>query len=195
MNTLHNWICRSSRWRTTLQENLLPWALYGLDLGSTVLEVGPGFGMATDVLLKKWPRVISIEIDSRLAGSLARRLKGTNARVIQGDGAALPFPPEIFSGAVCFTMLHHVPSPELQNQLLSEVRRVLRPGGVFAGTDNRRSRLMQWLHYHDTLVPIDPETFGARLEAAGFVDIDIRVNPRVFRFRARRAVVATEGSA
>ena len=188
MNTLHNWICRSSRWRSTLQESLLPWALYGLDLGSTVLEIGPGFGMATDVLLSKSPRVISVEIDTLLANSLARRLKGTNAQVIQGDGAALPFSTGTFSGAVCFTMLHHVPSTEMQDRLLSEVWRVLLPGGVFAGTDSRSSRMMRLLHYRDTLVAIDPDTFGARLETAGFVDVDIRVHPRVFRFRARRSL-------
>jgi hypothetical protein len=66
------------------------------------------------------------------------------------------------------------------------VCRVLRFGGTFAGTDSRWSRGMKWLHYRDTLVAIDPNAFGARLEAAGFVDIDIRAHARIFRFRARR---------
>lgn len=186
MNTLHNWICRSSFWRTTLQQRTLPWALYGLDLGTTVLEIGPGFGVATDILRQKSPHVFGVEIDGRLARSLGRRLTGTNAHVLQGDGTMLPFPDGTFSGSVCFTMLHHVRSPELQDRLLSEVCRVLRPGGIFAGTDGLWSRRMKWLHYRDTLVAIDPKTFGARLEAAGFVDVDIRVHPHVFRFRACR---------
>jgi SAM-dependent methyltransferase len=186
MNALHNWICQSSFWRAALQKRVLPWALYGLDLGSTVLEVGPGFGIATDVLRQKLPRVFSVEIDPRLARLLVRRLTGSNAYVIQGDGTALPFPDGVFTGSVCFTMLHHVPSTELQDRLLAEVRRVLQPGGVFAGTDSRWSCSMKLLHYRDTLVAIDPNTFGARLEAAGFADVNIKVHSRVFRFRARR---------
>ena len=33
-------------------------------------------------------------------------------------------------------MLHHVPSPALQDRVFSEARRVLRPGGVFVATDS-----------------------------------------------------------
>jgi SAM-dependent methyltransferase len=160
-NTVHKWICRSSFWRGALQKRILPWALYDLDLGSTVLEVGPGFGMATDVLRQKSRHVFGIEVDAHLARILGQRLSGTNACIIQGDGTALPFRDAVFTGAVCFTMLHHLRSAELQNRLLSEVCRVLRPGSIFAGTDSRWSRGMKWLHYRDTLVAIAPNTFGA----------------------------------
>jgi SAM-dependent methyltransferase len=186
LNLLHNFLCRSSYWRTALQQQILPWALRGIDLGSAVLEVGPGFGVATDVLRQTLPSLVSIEIDRRLAHSLGERLTRTNVRVVQGDGTALPFADRVFSGSVCFTMLHHVPSVHLQDRLLSEVLRVLEPGGVFAGTDSRWSRRMKWLHYRDTLVAVDPSAFGGRLERAGFGDIDIEVKERVFRFRARR---------
>jgi ubiquinone/menaquinone biosynthesis C-methylase UbiE len=99
----------------------------------------------------------------------------------------MPFPAARFSGAVCFTMLHHVPSAELQDRLLHEVCRVLRPGGAFAGVDSRQSLRMCLLHIHDTLVPVDPDRFGGRLERAGFTNIQIESNPRRFRFQACRA--------
>jgi hypothetical protein len=83
-------------------------------------------------------------------------------------------------------MLHHVPSVALQDRLLAEVARVLRPGGVFAGTDNLDSRPFRLLHAFDTLVPVDPEVFPARLKAAGFDQVQVDVNSRAFRFRARR---------
>ena len=89
-----------------------------------------------------------------------------------------------FDFAVSFTMLHHVPSPELQDRLLAETRRVLRPGGVFIGSDSRDSRMMRLLHIADTLVPVDPGGFAARLRRAGFRDIEIEPVPRAFRFRA-----------
>lgn len=185
MNGLHRWICRSSFWRAALERHILPWALEGANLGPAILEVGPGPGLATDVLRRSPSRLVAIEIDRALAESLAKRTRDTNVSVIQGNGATLPFRDGSFSGAVCFTMLHHLPSRDAQDKLLREVRRVLRQGGVFAGTDSRWSRGLQWIHYRDTFVPVDPETFAARLHDAGFTGVRIDTQPRAFRFRAR----------
>ena len=62
-----------------------------------------------------------------LAGSLSSRLRGSNVQIIEGDATEMPFGGSEFSGAVAFTMLHHVPSQELQDKLLVEVLRVLNP--------------------------------------------------------------------
>ena len=62
-------------------------------------------------------------------------MKNTNVEVVETDATAMPFPDGSFSTVLSFTMLHHVPSVTLQDQLLAEAWRVLRPGGVFAGTD------------------------------------------------------------
>jgi SAM-dependent methyltransferase len=128
----------------------------------------------------------SIEIDTRLADALKRRLEDTNVKVIEGDATAMPFADGSFSGAVSFTMLHHVPSPALQDRLLAEVCRVLKPGGVFAGSDSRWSVGFHLIHLRDTMVLVEPDTFVSRLEAAGFTDVSVRVAKRAFRFRARR---------
>lgn len=164
----------------------MPWALDGVELGEHLLEVGPGPGLSTDFLRPQVPRITSIEIDGRLAASLRARMRGTNVSVVEGDATAMPFADETFSSAVSFTMLHHVPSPELQDKLLAEVQRVLRPGGVFAGTDSRWSRVFGLMHLFDTMVIVDPHTFGARLERAGFTDVHVQAVERAFRFRARR---------
>jgi len=50
VNRLHRFSCRADRWRHVLQECLLPWALRGVELGPDVLEIGPGPGLATEVL-------------------------------------------------------------------------------------------------------------------------------------------------
>ena len=77
---------------------------------------------------------------------------------MDGDGTDMPFADSTFSAAVCFTMLHHVPSPEAQDRLFAEVRRVLRPGGTFAGTDSTgRGPGFALLHIGDTKVVLDPE--------------------------------------
>lgn len=96
----------------------------------------------------------------------------------------MSLPGDSFDGVVCFTMLHHIRSTELQNKLFVEVARVLRPGGVFAGTDSLESRVMRLIHLFDTLVLVDPETLPRRLTAAGFENVQVDVNPYAFRFRA-----------
>jgi SAM-dependent methyltransferase len=83
-------------------------------------------------------------------------------------------------------MLHHLPSPQLQDKLLLEVRRVIRPGGIFLGSDSLQSLFMRIIHIGDTLVPTDPCTFAKRLAAAGFEAAKIEKNSDAFRFHARR---------
>jgi ubiquinone/menaquinone biosynthesis C-methylase UbiE len=151
-----------------------------------VLEVGPGPGLTTDLLRQAAPRLTALELDPKLAGALQSRLEGSNVRVVNGDATSMPFEDLEFSGAVSFTMLHHVPSPELQDQVLREVFRVLKPGGYFVGSDSLQNWWMRIIHIGDTLVPVLPDTFGVRLQRAGFEEIEVLKHSRAFRFRARR---------
>lgn len=187
MNRIHRWFCKSSVCQRELSNSILPWTLDGVDPGSNILEVGPGPGLTTDLLRQRFDKITAIEIDPELADSLKQRLEGTNVRVIEGDATEIPFQDRSFSGAVSFTMLHHVPSVKLQDRLLREVFRVLEPGGFFAGSDSVWSVAFQLFHLFDTLVPIDPRAFGKRLENVGFSDVRIDVERRKFRFQGRRA--------
>lgn len=187
MNRLHRWICRSGLWKKFLRDELLPWALKDVDLGQNLLEVGPGPGLTTDLLRARFERITALEVDPALADLLKQRMSGTNVTVVQGDASAMPFEDATFSGAVAFTMLHHVPSPALQDRLLREVCRVLKPDGMFAGTDSIWSPGLWLIHIGDTLVPADPNAFKSRLESAGFTGVQIELGKKRFRFRARRA--------
>ena len=185
MNRIHRWLCRSDRWRRKIEQRI-PWALAGADLGNSVLELGPGPGLTTDLLRTMTRRLTAIELDPAMAESLRSRLRGANVEVVTGDATAMPFPDAHFSAGVSFTMLHHLPSVQVQDKLLREVWRVIRPGGIFAGSDSLQSLFMRLIHVGDTLVPVNPETFAFRLEAAGFEAVDIEKNTVAFRFRARR---------
>jgi ubiquinone/menaquinone biosynthesis C-methylase UbiE len=158
----------------------------GVQLGDKVLELGPGPGLSTDLLRRSPSHLMAIEIDGKLAHALRSRLQNSNVEVVIGDATAMPFADCQFSGSASFTMLHHVPSAELQDRVLREVWRVLEPGGMFVGSDSRQSWFMRVIHIGDTLVPVDPNTFGARLQAAGFEVVAISTNSEAFRFHARR---------
>jgi SAM-dependent methyltransferase len=186
MNLAHRWLCSSANWKNAVETYILPWALEGVNLGADLLEVGPGPGISTDLLHARAARVTCVEIDRSYAGKLRRRAPD-NVRVLCEDASRMSLPDRSFDAAVCFTMLHHVPSPALQDQLLREVARVLRPGGIFAGTDSLYSRSFRLLHLFDTMVVVDPDNLPARLQAAGFDDVFVDVKkPYAFRFRARK---------
>ena len=99
----------------------------------------------------------------------------------------MPLPDAAFSSVVCFTMLHHVPSPAQQDRLFAEGFRVLQPGGTFAGSDGVSSFGFRLLHLFDTMVLVDPATLARRLEGVGFVDVSVEVFPKKsFKFRAQK---------
>src|SRR5215813_7002541 len=102
MNTIHRWYCRSGTWRRTVRERLLPWVLSGIELGSDVLEVGPGPGVTTDVLAERVRHLTCVEKDPALAASLARRAR-SHVDVFEADAIDLPFEAGRFSGAVSCT--------------------------------------------------------------------------------------------
>lgn len=186
MNWFHQQVCRSGRWRRRLQRELLPWALKGVELGDDVLEIGPGPGATTDLLRGRTTRLTALEVDAPAAAALQKRLNHLGVCVVHGDGAAMPFPDSSFSGVVSLTMLHHMPTTALQDRLLAEAWRVLRPGAVFAGFDGVGSFLFRLIHLGDIYTPVNPDTFASRLEAAGFAEVAVERGRQRFRFRATR---------
>lgn len=186
MNRAHHWYCNRVAWKRHVADDLVPPAIEGLELGEDVLEVGPGFGPATEVLSARAARVTALEIDPVLAAALRRRLAG-RAEIVEGSGTAMPFDDSSFSAAACFTMLHHVPSAADQDRLFGEVCRVLRPGAPFAGTDSTGRGLgFALLHIGDTKVVLDPAELAPRLRSAGFEDVMVDVDRDSIRFRALR---------
>lgn len=186
MNETHLKLCSSAEWAHAVQQWIVPWVLDGIDLGDDVLEVGPGPGLTTDVLRGIVPRLTAVEIDRALADSLSARLRGTAVEVVCADATCMPLTGGRFSGAACLSMLHHVPGAAQQDALLTEVHRVLRPGGVFVGEDSLDTPELRALHDDDVYVPIDPDRFAARLESAGFIGVEAVTNDYAVRFRARK---------
>jgi SAM-dependent methyltransferase len=176
MNEYHK-ICGGDEWRVHIREDILPWALSDRELGDDVLEVGPGYGASTDVLCERATRLTAVEIDPQLVQLLSERFAGSlTVEIVEGDATRLNFPDERFSGAASFTVMHHVPTAELQDRIFVEVARVLRPGGLFAVGDSLRTPELEAHHVGDTYNPVDPLTVAQRLLNAGFASADVRIS-------------------
>jgi SAM-dependent methyltransferase len=189
MNHEHHERLASDEWRTSLRDHIFPFALGDLTLdalGDDVLEVGPGPGLTTDILITNLPQVTAVEVDEELADALAKRLAGTNLEVVNADATAMPLPDARFSGAALFAMLHHVPTVEHQDALFAEVYRVLRPGGLLVAMDGVVRGDFEAMHADDVYNPVDTSSLEARMHAAGFTDVDIRANSQMWACHARR---------
>ncbi|BBX48778.1 hypothetical protein MCOO_47930 [Mycobacterium cookii] len=175
-----------------VRDDLLPWALADVELGDSTLEIGPGYGATLRALVDRAGTVTAVEVDKQMAERLQERY-GERARVIHGDGASTGLPDNHFSSVVCFTMLHHVPTVGLQDQLFAEAFRVLKPGGVFAGSDRLPSLPFRIIHIGDTYNPVRPDDLRSRLGQTGFSDIRIDVDGVRLRWRAVKLGSAGSG--
>jgi SAM-dependent methyltransferase len=192
VNEEHLALCSSPQWAAYLADDLLPWVLEDHELGDDLLEVGPGPGLATDILRRLVARVTAAELDADLASKLGVRLAehpgAGQVRVLVADATLLPFRSAAFSAVACLTMLHHIPSATAQNTALEQMRRVLRPGGVIVGSDGLDTPDRRRVHQGDIFVPVDPQTLAERLTQAGYTEAKIDVRGDRIAFSARAGV-------
>jgi SAM-dependent methyltransferase len=113
-----------------------------------VLEIGPGFGQFTPLIAQKAKSVVALEVDSGQAQFLSERVRQqglSNVRVHQGGAdCRLPFSDDSFDLIILNLVFEWcgLRSPDghelAQRRLLSEMWRVLRPGGqLYLATKNR----------------------------------------------------------
>jgi SAM-dependent methyltransferase len=176
MNSNHAKLCPSPEWAEHIQNEVLPFLTRDVDLGSEMIEIGPGPGAATEWLRGKVKRLTAVEVDEAAAALLAGRYADSNVSVIVGSGAELDFADMAFDSAGCFTMLHHVPTLALQNKILAEGFRVLRPGGVLIGSDSLASNDLHHFHAGDTYNPVEPASLLVRLQMIGFDRIKVCID-------------------
>lgn len=104
-----------------------------------IIEVGCGVGAQTEILLRRFPKVKVTGVDLNpkqleAAGHFLKSCPGTEGRfdLHQMSADDLKFDSHTFDGAYLCWILEHVPNPA---QVLSEVRRVLRPGSEIVVTE------------------------------------------------------------
>jgi SAM-dependent methyltransferase len=96
--------------------------------GIAVLDVGAGDGAYALPLAKDGARVTALDRSLPALRVLDRRARDSGSRlaVVAADAHALPFETGTFDLAIAVTALCFVPAPQ---QAVSEIARVLRPGG------------------------------------------------------------------
>jgi SAM-dependent methyltransferase len=93
--------------------------------GLVCLDLGCGEGHNTRLLAGRGARIAAVDLAESFIAAAAGSGQG-GIRYLVGDGAVLPFRASVFDAVTAFMTLMDVAEPE---RTLSEVARVLRPGG------------------------------------------------------------------
>ena len=122
--------------------------LGGAVTGGIVLEIGCGRGAGIEVILEQFDaaHVYAIDLDpvqvERALGRLQGKFDG-RFTITQGDAEQLPFADATFDAVFDFGVLHHLPDWQ---RGIAEVRRVLKPEGVFFFEEVTRAALKRWIY-------------------------------------------------
>jgi ubiquinone/menaquinone biosynthesis C-methylase UbiE len=94
-----------------------------------VLEIGVGAGTDFVRWVQSGARAVGLDLTDAGVALTRERLElyGLDAKVQQGDAENLPFPDASFDIVYSYGVLHHTPDTP---RAVSEVHRVLRPGGI-----------------------------------------------------------------
>ncbi len=139
----------------------------------TVLEVGCGRGVGVEIILDRLraERVHAFDLDPEMAGLAQKRLRRKNrpAHVWVGDVTRIPAPDAAYSAVFDFGIIHHVPN---WRDALTEIHRVLRPGGRFYVEEILRrfvlNPIIRTLTVHPLEDRFDMPAFHQALENTGF---------------------------
>lgn len=117
---------------------------HALSLGATAglaLDVGTGPAQIPAKMLERAPGLRLVAVDrarAMLSGAATTRCQRAlehRLKLVEADGRRLPFPDGAFDLVVSNSLLHHLADPA---PVLSEMRRVLKPGGALLASDLRR---------------------------------------------------------
>ncbi|HET9140173.1 class I SAM-dependent methyltransferase [Actinophytocola sp.] len=112
--------------------------LAGPRAGHRVLDVGCGTGNLLRSISRAHPGVelTGLDPDPKVLAKARRKLtrRGRTARLDRGFAEELPYPDGSFDRVFSSLMLHHLDT-SAKDELLAEVRRVLRPDGVLVLAD------------------------------------------------------------
>jgi ubiquinone/menaquinone biosynthesis C-methylase UbiE len=111
-----------------------------------LLDLGCGTGLVLDLAFDLFKELDGIDITEEM---LARVKPRPNIRTQKASAENIPFPNDTFDVVTAYSVLHHL---EDLGQVFREVRRTLRPGGIFYADESPSQ------HFLDGLLNLDPES-------------------------------------
>jgi len=148
--------------------------------GHRVLEIGCGTGSVLVLVKRRHPdaEVVGLDPDPKALARARRKAARASVSVAldQGFSGDMHYPDRSFDRVLSSFMFHHLDKVE-KERTLGEVRRVLKPGGVFhmvdfAGGDARSGGLLaRMLHSHHRLADNDEDRVLTLMRQAGLVDV------------------------
>jgi ubiquinone/menaquinone biosynthesis C-methylase UbiE len=121
-----------------------------------VLDIGCGTGQFAAALLERFPetRVWGMDLSDGMLRQCSQRCQVADGRLrlVQGDSQRLPFEDDSFDVVTCTHSFHHYPR---QAQVITEMHRVLRPGGRLVIIDGDRDRPWGWFIFDVVVVLLE----------------------------------------
>jgi ubiquinone/menaquinone biosynthesis C-methylase UbiE len=167
-----------------------------LDRRDQILDVGCGSGR----IIVDLPNAVGLDIVHRKL----RWLRSHHRMVVRGSADQLPFPDATFQTIVCSEVIEHIPD---RPEVLGEMTRVLRPGGILIlGTPDYSRRLwrtIEWIYgkvlpdaYADEhITHFTGASLARRLREAGYEILQQRyLMGSVVIFKARKRVASRTAS-
>lgn len=116
--------------------------------GHRVLELGCGRGVGTQIIFERFgaSEVHAFDLDPNMVALARKRLSGYGSdrlKLFVGDVTAIEEPEASFAAVFDFGIVHHVPN---WKDAVSEIARVLRPGGRFFFLEVTRHALDRWFY-------------------------------------------------
>ena len=143
-----------------------------------LIDIGCGNGAFLEFLRNTAPEIALHGLDYSAEMVKRSRERLPSAEITEGDAESMPLPDNTFDGVSCHMSIHHYPHPELA---LSEMYRILRPGGIvlindLTGPDwliRLTNRSFRYWNTGDHAV-YARQTMETMLREAGFCDIKSR---------------------
>jgi len=119
----------------------------------SLLDVGASTGIVANFLAEHFEKVTGIDIDREAIQFARRSFVRKNIRFVLADAINLSFRDEEFDVIICAQVYEHVP---VASRLISEMYRVLKPGGVCYFAAGNRLNVNEG-HYHLPFLSIIPK--------------------------------------